>query len=61
MVNRGIVVSTGKFETLIFFDTHQDGEVRKISNKQVVFQPVTREGGYRVNTYETSRGKTRNR
>jgi len=31
MVNRGMAVSTGKFETLIIFDAHQDGDVRKIS------------------------------
>jgi len=36
MVNRGVVVSTGKFGTLIGFDTHQEGEVKKTSKEQVV-------------------------
>ena len=32
-----MVVSTGKFGTLIGFDAHQDGEVKKINNEQVVY------------------------
>ena len=32
-----MVVSTGKFGTLIGFDAHQDGEVKKIDNEQVVY------------------------
>ena len=44
MVNRGIVVSTGKFETLIIFDAHQDGEVIKINKEQVSIHPLPKEG-----------------
>ena len=44
MVNRGIVVSTGKFETLIVFDAHQDGEVIKINKEQVYNHLLPKEG-----------------
>lgn len=44
IVIRGIVVSTGKFGTLIGFDAHQDGEIRKISKAQAVYWPATQGG-----------------
>lgn len=30
MINKGIVIQTGKFRTLIGFDALQDGEVKKM-------------------------------
>ena len=37
IVKSGIVVSAGKFGTLIGFDAHQDDEVKIISKEQVVY------------------------
>ena len=36
MVNKGMVVSTGKFGMLIDLDAHQEGEIKQINREQLI-------------------------